>query len=147
MTRHPDWSTRMADFIAGAKDAVFGWGGEGPSTFDCATLPAALGIYMGCPDFLEGLRGYSTALGAASTLQNAGYASVRHMAEARLEARLLPTLGQRGDVALIENEGREGIWQYALGVFDGRFVLTIGPEQAGLIWVPRSFAIKAFRMG
>lgn len=134
-----DWPKRMAGFIASRRAAEFSWGDN-----DCASFPADLGVAMGCADFLAGLRGYDNEFGAASTLVSAGYASLQALAEARLTPYELPTLARRGDVGLLVDPSRSGIYRYTLCVFEGSHV--VGPGEFEMVWRPRSEVTAAYRL-
>jgi hypothetical protein len=148
-----NFGTVMDAFVAGRETMPFQWGPN-----DCASFPADLGVAAGLPDFLEGLRGYDSAITAASTLQAAGYADMLALATDRLE-RVTddddePSIAfaQTGDIAVYENAGMTGIYRYTFAVCraDG---LIMGPGAKGLVIRPKFKAgkvapvIAAFRLG
>lgn len=140
--RATDWPKQLADFIASRRSVPFIWGEN-----DCATFPADCGVAMGCDDFLAAFRGYDSAVSAASTMSGAGYPSLLKFCQDTMQA-VEPTLdyGRRGDIAVLDNGAEHtGIFRYALGIIEGKFVLT--PYDTALRWVPRSLAVAAFRLG
>ena len=124
-------------FAASRRHLTFTWGAN-----DCATWPADLYVAAGMGDFLAGLRNYTTALGAASVLQAAGYMDLKALADDRLDPVLDNydepnfAFAQPGDVALLQNAGHTGIYAYTFAVFrsDGRLM---GPGEHEMEVRPR----------
>lgn len=98
MHRFHDWPERLAAFIEARRARAFSWGRQ-----DCALFAADAVLEMTGVDLAEGLRGYTSASGAAKRIKKAG--SMRGLASALAEKH--PGLAQRGDVVLVELEGRE----------------------------------------
>lgn len=113
-----NFGTIFTTFWRGREHMPFAWGSN-----DCATYPADLGVAAGLGDFLEGLRGYDSALGAASVLQGAGYADLKELADDRLDEVLdddgepNKAFAQTGDIALIEVPEQSGLFRFTYAVF------------------------------
>lgn len=137
--RNNDWPMAMHDFLIAKARTPFGWGDH-----DCATFPADLGIAMGCADFLEGLRGYTNEFEAAATLVAAGYGSLAALVADRLGPEIPTTLAERGDVALLIDTGRVGIYRYTLAIFDDAHI--VAPGEFEMSRRKRSEAAAAFRL-
>lgn len=135
-----NFGTVLADFLASRRAMPFAWG-----TNDCITFPADLSVAFGFEDFIAAERGtWANALEAASVLLSAGYTDLAEMAEDRLEACPVAFAG-RGDIGLVRNEGKVGLYAYSLGVFVTGGIA--GPGEAGLLKYPRTYAVAAYRAG
>lgn len=128
-----NFGTVLDDFTASRETMPFEWGAN-----DCASFAADLAIAAGLPDFLDGLRGYDSALSAASTLQGAGYADMMALAKDRLRPVLDDdgersiAFAQTGDIAIYENAGLTGIYRYTFAICraDG---MIMGPGEKGIV--------------
>ncbi len=138
MSRAEGWELALSEYASARVDLPFVWGSN-----DCAKFPADFGVSIGCADFLDGLRDYDSAITAASTLQSVGYGDVWDLVEDRL-TYCHPMRAQRGDVGVVENLGKTGIYRYSLVLFEREHI--IGPGETMLWRGRRSLAIAAFRL-
>jgi hypothetical protein len=133
MTRFPDWPERLAAYIEARRARAFVWGEH-----DCALFAA---------DWVHEATGRDPAAALRDTYQTAGEAARilhRHGGLARIAGEVLtewltPRMAGRGDVALVENAGRE-----ALAIVDGAHL--IGPGPAGLTFLPLEHALRAWKV-
>ncbi len=134
MTRIKGWERHLLDFIASRRAEPFAWGAN-----DCCTFANGAALAVTGENVMEGVRPYSTALGAARALVEAGCRSFEELVD-----RLLPVvpvgLAKRGDLALIEKDGN-GL----LMVVEGETL--VGPDTSGVMRLPRARAVKAWRVG
>jgi len=130
-TRHLDWQSRLAAFLAGRMATPFAWGTHDCCIFACDAVLAQTGH-----DPADGLRAHRTAQEAAQTLADHG--GVAALATARLGPEILPTLAAVGDVGLVQVDGRD-----ALAVCAGSFWLA--PGASGLASLPHDRALRAWR--
>jgi hypothetical protein len=137
--RDENWNRLLSEYIAERRTQPHVWGAN-----DCASFAADAGIAMGCPDLLAGLRDYDDALSAGRVLEAAGYADLAEMVHDRL-AQIETPFAQRGDIALIRNEGHDGVYAWTLALYDGPQL--IGPGERKMIRLPRYTAAKAYRLG
>lgn len=136
-----NFGTVLAEFFASRARMPFVWGGN-----DCVTFPADLQMAAGLPDFIASERGsWANEFEAATALNGTGSANAYELAQQRLEACPVAFAG-RGDVAVVRHDGKTGVYAYSLGIFaaDGR---VAGPGAKGIVFLPRSHAIAAFRLG
>ena len=127
--RYQDWPARLARFVAAARARPFEW-----SVQDCATFAR---------DWIEECTGervfdppYSDALTAARYIDAQG--GMLAAATAVLaEPMPNPMAARRGDVALVQNAGRE-----VLGVVVGEHVAAPGGD--GVLMVPRTAMVAAW---
>jgi hypothetical protein len=134
MKRH-DYIRRLWDTIDAHRELPFQWGGRDTS-HDCCTFVAA------CLDAMTG-DGYLDRLLAHYQDEDGAKAFIA--AHGGLEGALTATLGdpiriafmRRGDVVLIEREGKEFV-----GICTGELVFSAGPD--GLVTNPRQYAIRAW---
>lgn len=98
MQRHDNWPEALAEFIDARRNELFEWGRN-----DCALFAADAVLAMTGVDLAEKLRGYKTASGAARKIKAAG--GMRQLASSLTEKH--PGMAQRGDVVLVEIDGRE----------------------------------------
>lgn len=120
-TRPADWVQRLHAYVASRRAMPFAW-----STNDCASFAAgwvhALTGREVLPDYP------ATAAGAARFLADHG--GLRALATRALgEPLTVPQFAQRGDVLLVEIEGRE-----SLAVLTG--ATLVGPGERGLTVLP-----------
>lgn len=98
--RQPNWERRLTAVVQKHMDMPASWG-----TSDCYQFPddaveALTGERMHRASF-----GYSTEAGAAKKLRKRGFANVGEAFAARFP-EISPSLAQRGDIGVIEREGR-----------------------------------------
>ncbi|MCQ9615946.1 hypothetical protein L1889_03865 [Paenalcaligenes niemegkensis] len=121
MERYDDWPEKLAAFIETRRERVFSWGSQ-----DCALFAADAVIEMTGVDLAKELRGYRSARGAANRIKKAG--GMRSFASSLSEKH--PGLAQRGDVVLVDIDGRE-----TFGVVLGNG-FWCGPGIEGLVFRP-----------
>ena len=121
MTRNDDWPEALAGFIDARRNEPFAWGSN-----DCALFAADAIKEMTGVDLAENLRGYTTAQGATRKINSAG--GMRNFAAALTEKH--HGLAQRGDVVLVEVEGRE---TFGVVVGNGKWC---APGVDGLVFRP-----------
>jgi hypothetical protein len=128
--RYDDWPERLEAFIDSRRDVPFGWG-----TNDCVTF---------ANDAVEAITGskpvhvtWDSAASALSAIQAVG--SISDMCETLFGKDIPASFAQRGDVVLMMMDGRE-----TLGIMIAERIA--GPAADGLILLPISTAIKAWRV-
>lgn len=131
--RRQDWPRRLQQFCRERRRMPFAWG-----TNDCATLAADWVLEATGADPMYGVRGlWSDARQAMERLAELG--GMRQAVTDIMGAEILPTLAQRGDLVLIEIDGRE-----TLAVCVGDHAL--GSADAGALLAPMSGAVAAWRV-
>lgn len=132
--RRHDWYSRLSACIEGALQRPFEWG-----VHDCALFAADAVLAMTDMDLADGFRGrYRTARGARRILGRGGMAGVADLAATQLPD-VAPALAAQGDIAVVVTGDGP-----ALGVVTGPLVAV--PGRAGLGFVPRSEATRAFHL-
>jgi len=119
MTRREDWPLRLNDVIEAARGRPFDW-----VTHNCATFCAAGVAAMTGEDLAPAFAGLH------ASAPDAARASTRLADEvtARLGAPVAPAWARRGDVVLVQNDGR-----VLLGLCVGVQVASVGEN--GLAFV------------
>lgn len=130
--RHADWPTRLARFVEQRRAQPFAWGQQ-----DCCTLAADAVLCMTGTDPMADLRHANTAAAARRLLKRQPLAD---LTAERLGSMQPATLAQRGDVVLIEQQGR-----HLLGVCLGATWAAPGPD--GLVFGPMAVALGAWPIG
>lgn len=133
--RPADWPEKLADFIQSRSSTPFEWG-----TNDCALFAADCVKALTEIDLAADLRGtYSTAREAFDLIQDRG--GIEAIATAALgEPMTFKFQMQRGDVALVNINGRESL------------VVCVGSEligpavESGVVFVPITEAVKAWEV-
>jgi len=114
-----DWPERLDNLLRAAQAQPFQWGRH-----DCVTFAADVCVAMTGADPLAGLRGkWRTERGAAKLLGERG--GLRAAVCGVMGETIEPAFATTGDIALIDNGGRE-----ALAMCNGATV--IGPGAEGL---------------
>ncbi len=134
MSRPPDWPERLYDVIAAYQGGIFVWGQRDCWRLTMDTVEAVSGarIYADLP-------AYNSATGAARLLVERGFAGIGDALAAVLP-EVPPSLAQRGDVGVIDEDGGE-----AGVVVIGADVLGMAPT--GLTRTPRARLKRAYRVG
>lgn len=132
MNRHNDWPERLAAFIDARRERAFSWGEQ-----DCVLFAADAVLEITGVDLAEGHRKYSTAKGAAAQVKKAG--GMRQLAASRLPEKH-PGLAQRGDVVLVEIDGRD-----TFGVVAGNGYWC-APGVEGVVFRPMSEVLIVFEV-
>lgn len=127
--RYPDWQNRLVDTIRAAKMQPFLWGEH-----DCLLFAADCIKAVSGNDYATAVRGtYHTAAEARKTLLK-HYGTMEKALGENLE-EIPVKLAQRGDVAMVENQGRHCagvIWNggvYVPGI-NGLVLLKCRPLRA-----------------
>lgn len=130
--RHFDWPQRLARFVEQRRNVPFAWGQQ-----DCCTFAADAVMALTGSDPMSDLRHINTAAAATKLLK-------RHPLPDLVAERLGPItsalLAQRGDVVLIEQEGR-----HLLGICLGN--QWAAPGEHGLVFGPMDTAHGAWPIG
>lgn len=103
MTRSEGWEQRLADHVASCESLAFAWG-----VHDCCAFTAGAVEAMCGRNPMAYHRGYTTAVGAARVIREAGGIEaipVKH-GLSRLPS---PSMAQRGDVVSVEIGGRTSL--------------------------------------
>jgi len=125
MQRHENWSERLEAFFAERRELVFEWG-----TNDCALFAADAVLLITGEDLAAEYRGrYGSAKDALNLIKEAD--GLDAIATVKLGDRIDWRLAQRGDVVLVDMEGRR-----CLGVCDGVYVAGPGSEE--MLYLPMS---------
>jgi hypothetical protein len=128
MSRLQDWPSRLAAYVDAAYTQPFEWGRHDCSAFAAGAVEAMTGERPPLP-------AYADAREAAELLADESLSSrVRSI----LGPPIAPAFAQRGDLALVEIDGRVSL---AVCVGD----LFAGPGADGLVMVPRVDVRMAWR--
>lgn len=130
MARKRNWERALAEYIADRQSRPFVWGDH-----DCCQFAA--GWILECTGKAVDMPNYSTAIGAARKIADEG--SLLLAVKNRLGNVAHPNFCQRGDVAMIEVEGRQ-----VMGVITYGGVVV--PSETGLVCFDRSSIIAAWRV-
>jgi hypothetical protein len=139
--RRADWPGRLAAAIEAGRKTGFVWGEN-----DCCLFAANVVLAMTGYDPARGMRGYTTAAGAAAKLkQHGGVAAIAADGAMRHGwPEIPPAEARRGDVVLVEDNNGA-----ALGVVDlsGRWIIQPAAAK-GLAARPLLRAgLRAWRIG
>lgn len=129
MQRHDNWPEALAGIIDARRNELFEWGRN-----DCALFAADAVLAMTGIDLAENLRGYKSASGATRKIKAAG--GMRQLASSLTEKH--PGMAQRGDVVLVEIDGRE-----TFGIVAGN-AKWCAPGVDGLVFRPMDEVKIAF---
>jgi hypothetical protein len=127
MMRREDWPERLYDYVESRRDTPFDW-----ATNSCASFAAAAVEAM--TDEAVPLPAFATTAEAAALLAER---SLRDRVGDVMGPEIVPSFAQRGDLVLIDIEGRESV-AVCLGLD------AVGPGTAGIVLVPMSAAIAAW---
>lgn len=105
--RTEGWERRLADFIESRRATPFAWGSH-----DCCAFTAGAFAAITGRDPMAYHRSYSTELGAARVIREAG--GIESIPEAHGAKKQPVAMARRGDVVSVEINGR-----ISLGVCDG----------------------------
>lgn len=112
------WEQRLADYVESRRGVEFEWGRHDCCVFTAGAIEAMTGA-----DFTSAHQRYSTALGAARVIRDAGGISALPGRHGLHQIEPLSCAG-RGDVVLVEIDGRESLG-VCLGA-DSFFASAIG---------------------
>jgi hypothetical protein len=132
--RLTDWETRLGDYLARHRGAVFAWG-----RLDCVLFAAGAVEALTGEDPAAAVRKrYRTKIGAARKLRQQGFRTIAALMDSRFEP-VQPAFAQRGDIVMAQG---------SLGVCVGRQALFIGEEDGapGLVSVPLAAWERAWRV-
>lgn len=127
MMRREDWPERLYDYVESRRDVPFGW-----ATNSCASFAA--GAVEAMTDGAVPLPAFATAAEAAALLAER---ALRDRVGDVMGPEIVPAFAQRGDLVLIDIEGRESV-AVCLGLD------AVGPGTAGIVLVPMSSAVAAW---
>ena len=129
MTRVKNWPSRLAEYVESRLGMPFEWAKN-----DCAGFAAGA---------IEAITGEKVPLPAYADAREAAEALAAESLSSRVRSILGPPIApasaQRGDLAMVLVDGRE-----TLAVCVGGMVVAPGAE--GLVFVPQSAAIAAWRV-
>jgi hypothetical protein len=127
------WEIDLSDYLASHANAVHIYG-----VLDCALFASGAVLVMtGYDPALEFRGKYKTELGAAKALRTIGNGDLESTFDAKLEATPAG-FARRGD--LVFDGGNVGVCYGAFGFF-------LGDGNDGLVKIPRSEFVKAWRVG
>jgi hypothetical protein len=132
-----DKHTKLFQYLERRDAEPFKWG-----AMDCCTLAADWIVEaVGCDVYVDFRGRYSTALGAARLFKPLGGLStaVSQVMQANGFAEIQPNMAQRGDVALVEFEGR-----HFVGICVGLKVAL--PSAHGVVFTMSATPLKAWRI-
>ena len=129
MSRLQDWPSRLAAYVDKAYTLPFEWGRHDCSTFVAGAVEAMTGERPELPAYTDA-REAAELLAAEPLLDRV---------RAIYGPPIAPAFAQRGDIALVDIDGRA-----SLAVCVGDFFA--GPGTDGLVMVPRAVAIAAWRI-
>lgn len=134
MTRKPDWSALLFNFLEGRREKAHAWG-----TNDCCIFCADAILEMTGTDLAIGFRDtYSDKAGAAAVL--AEYGGIEGLITHFLGEPKGALCARQGDVALIK--GPNG---FVAGICEGNHVVC--PGDTGTRLFPLAAALKSWRVG
>jgi hypothetical protein len=136
MKRVEGWDIRLLDFIASRQREPFQWGKR---ENDCCSFANGAAMTVTGKDIMKDVRNYRSEAGAARALVEAGVSSFEELVDRLLPAQPV-AFARRGDLALAQ-KGNETV----LTVVEGDYL--IGPGLDGLERLPRSVAVKSWRVG
>ena len=125
-----DWPTQLAQFLAEREEVPFAWGANDCVTFAAAWVQLATGREVFVAE-------HDSALSAAREIERRG--GLLQAVSSVLGEPIDGRTAQRGDVALIDMDGRD-----ALGVVQGIYVA--GPGESALMLVGRETIKAAWRL-
>lgn len=131
LVRHVDWPQRLAAFVERRRATPFAWGQQ-----DCCTFAADAVVCMTGTDPMADLRHLNSAAAATRYLSRH---PLPELVSERLGRAGPATLAQRGDVVLIEQQGRQ-----LLGVCLG--AQWAAPGEHGLVFGPMVVALEAWQV-
>jgi hypothetical protein len=135
IVRRPDWPQRLYRATVAAMRRPHAWGAH-----DCATFASDCIEAMTGTDPMADLRGrYDSAVSAARVIVEAGASDLGELAAQRLPEIALAE-ARRGDVMLCKGPMGE-----FLAIVQG--ANAVGPAGFGLIYVPVSQGLRAYRVG
>lgn len=129
LKRLPDYPERLFAHFEARRYAPFAWGSN-----DCCLFAADGILAQTGTDIAVAWRGYTTDREALRLIQDIG--GMRGFAAALIERK--PAFAQRGEVVLVEMDGRE---TFGLIAGNGHYC---GPGADGLIFRPMSDVIAAY---
>lgn len=141
--RFHDWPSRLLRTVAEHRRKPFCWGGHGGGS-DCCLFVCDCILAMTGRDPAAPFRGrYRTAGGAYRALRRYCGGGLGDIAAACGYAEIAPAMAQRGDAVLVHAPEcqPEGV---ALGLCMGVRIAT--QSVAGLVFVPRARAVRAWRI-
>ncbi|WP_373962482.1 DUF6950 family protein [Kosakonia sacchari] len=122
--KHPDWHNRLIAVMKAAEKRPFSWGEN-----DCCLFSADCALAMCGEDFAAVLRGtYHTETGAKKVLLRNGGTLEKVLG--RFLDEVPVKLAQRGDIAVVENNGAR----------------CAGVVYSGVVWVPGSAGLVSLRV-
>jgi len=132
--RRSDWQQQLSQEAIRHSQTPYEFGEH-----DCILFAANCVLAMTGRDPAEDIRGrYKTEIGAARIIKNAGFENLGDMIADRLP-EIKPTEARRGDVVLCD--GPDG--EFAAMVVGKT---CVGPGRDGLLHVPLSQALRAYRV-
>lgn len=132
MTRRDDWPERLAAHLEAARGRPFAWGAH-----DCCAWAADWIVAATGEDVFAPWRGYTDAREAMRRLESAG--GVAGLWTQLLGQPIAPAFAQRGDVVLVEVDGRE-----TAAVCVGEEIAA--PGETDLVRVPARMGRCAWRV-
>ena len=132
-----DKHTKLFQYLERRDAEPFKWG-----TMDCCTLAADWIVEaVGCDVYVDFRGRYTTALGAARLFKPLGglAAAVSQVMQANGFAEVEPKKAQRGDVALVETQGR-----HFVGICVGSKVAL--PSVKGIVFTTGATVLKTWRI-
>ena len=133
MPRREDWPLALTEWVDAHRATPFEWGG-----FDCCSAAAAWVRVCTGADFYAAFAGrYDDALGAERIVRAAG--GIKKIVTPLLGEPLPPAFAQRGDLVLVDIEGRESLAVCVGGE-------AAGPGEGGLVFVAPEGWLCAWRV-
>lgn len=134
MTRVQGWEKALFNLTVERHARAHEWG-----VHDCALFAADCVRVMTGADPMADIRGtYTTRIGAARAIKKLGVDTLAEAVTLQLPS-IVPSMAQRGDVVLCN--GSDGEF---LAIVQG--ITAVGPSRRGLIHVPVSQALAAWRV-
>lgn len=143
LTRYPDWTQRLTQYVLQAMPAPFVWGQH-----DCVTFAATGVQVMTGVDLLAALRDdagalpWTTPMEAYRVLQPLGGLEAAVRSAGLVEVP--PLMAQRGDVVLVRGPRRKGSMRGAVGLCLGERIAA--PAHNSLAMSRLGDGVKAWRV-
>lgn len=132
--RHPLWAQRLSAVLEKNARRPYAYG-----QWDCLLFPAAVVKAVTGKDYGRGHRGkYKSAASASRYLRSLGHDTPESYLDSLFPEKPVG-FAQRGDLVLAD----DGVPAACMGAY----ALSVGEGEAGMVRVPRSQWVKAWRVG
>lgn len=127
--RREDWPERLFEYLDAQRDVPFSWATHSCAGFAAGAVEAMTGEAVDLP----------TVTSARAAAELLAVRSLRDRVGDAFGPEIMPAFARRGDLVLVEIDGRESV---AMCIGSD----AAGPGPSGLVLVPMSSAIAAWRV-